>query len=44
MSHDTSFNPGATPVLDNNDIRLTSCFKEPCTDLENNLSTVIDID
>ena len=44
ISHDTTFNPGATPVLDNNDIRLTSCFKEPCTDAENNLSTVIDID
>ncbi len=44
VSHDSTFNPGATPVLDNNDIRLTSCFKEPCTDEENNLSTVIDID
>ena len=44
ISHDTTFNPGATPALDNNDIRLTSCFKEPCTDAENNLSTVIDID
>ena len=44
ISHDATFNSGATPVLDNNDIRLTSCFKEPCTDAENNLSTVIDID
>ena len=43
ISHDATFNPGATPVLENNDIRLTSCFKEPCTDSENNLSTVIDI-
>ena len=31
-------------ILENNDIRLTSCFKEPCTDAKNNLSTVIDID
>ena len=44
ISHDATFNSGATPALDNNDIRLTSCFKEPCTDAENNLSTVIDID
>ena len=44
ISHDTTFNPGATPILENNDIRLTTCFKEPCTDAKNNLSKVIDID
>jgi len=43
ISHDTKFNPGATPVVDNNDIRLTSCFKEPCDKSENNLSYVVDI-
>tara|TARA_Y100000816_G_scaffold142950_1_gene101354 strand:- start:96 stop:623 length:528 start_codon:yes stop_codon:yes gene_type:complete len=44
ISHDKTFNPGATPALDKNDIRLTSCFKEPCSDAINNLSEVINID
>ena len=44
ISHDKTFNPGATPNLDNNDIRLTSCFKEPCSDSNNNLSEVANID
>ena len=44
ISHDKTFNPGASPSLDKNDIRLTSCFKEPCTDANNNLSAVINID
>ena len=44
ISHDKTFNAGATPSLDNNDIRLTSCFKEPCSDSSNNLSEVINID
>ena len=42
ISHDKTFNPGATPALDKNDIRLTSCFKEPCSDAINNLS-IMDI-
>ena len=44
ISHDKTFNPGASPALDNNDIRITSCFKEPCSSSENNLSHVINID
>ena len=44
ISHDKTFNPGASPALDNNDIRITSCFKEPCSASENNLSHVINID
>ena len=44
ISLDKTFNPGASPPLDKNDIRLTSCFKEPCTDANNNLSAVINID
>ncbi len=44
ISHDKTFNPGATPVLDKNDIRLTSCFKEPCSNSDNNLSYVVNID
>ena len=44
ISHDKTFNPGASPPLDKNDIRLTSCFKEPCTDANNNLSAVVNID
>ena len=44
ISHDKTFNPGASPALDNNDIRITSCFKEPCSNAENNLSYVINID
>jgi type IV pilus assembly protein PilA len=44
ISHDKTYNPGATPVLDNNDIRLTSCFKEPCNKSENNLSYVVNIE
>mgnify|MGYP001369583075 CR=1 FL=1 len=43
-NHDPSWNPGAKPVLDKNDIRLTSCFKEPCGDSQNNLSFVVNID
>ena len=44
ISHDETFNPGASPALDNNDIRITSCFKKPCSATENNLSHVINID
>ena len=44
ISHDKTFNPGATPALDNNDIRITSCFKEPCSNVGNNLSYVINVD
>ena len=44
LPHDKTYNPGATPILDHNDIRLTSCFKEPCSDLNNNLSFVVVID
>ena len=44
VSHDKTFNPGASPSLNNNDIRITSCFKEPCSSSENNLSHVINID
>ena len=44
ISHDKTFNPGASPALDNNDIRITSCFKEPCSSSENNLSHVINVD
>ena len=44
ISHDKTFNPGASPALDNNDIRITSCYKEPCSNSKNNLSHVINID
>ena len=44
ITHDKTFNPGASPALDNNDIRITSCFKEPCSRAENNLSHVINVD
>ena len=44
LPHDNTFNPGAKPVIDHNDIRITSCFKEPCSSAENNLSHVIFID
>ena len=44
VSHDTKFNPGATPSLSGNDIRLTSCFKEPCSNTANNLSYVVKFD
>ena len=44
VSHDTQYNPGATPTLSGNDIRLTSCFEEPCTKATNNLSYVIKFD
>ena len=44
ISHDSKFNPGLSPVLENNDIRLSTCFKEPCSDDQNNLYYVIEID
>ena len=43
MDHDPTWNPGAKPVLVKNDIRLTSCFREPCSDSQNNLSFVVNI-
>ena len=43
-NHDPTWNKGATPVLKNNDIRLTSCFKNNCDDKNNNLSSVIEIE
>ena len=44
LPHDKTFNPGAKPVIDHNDIRITSCFKEPCSSSENNLSNVVYVD
>ena len=44
LPHDKTFNPGATPVIDHNDIRITSCFKEPCSSSKNNLSYVVIVD
>ena len=44
ISHDSTFNPGIKPALKNNDIRLSTCFKEPCTDSKNNLYYVVVID
>ena len=44
ISHDSKFNPGLSPALKNNDIRLSTCFKEPCSDSENNLYYVVEIE
>jgi len=44
ISHDSKFNPGIKPALKNNDIRLSTCIKEPCSDSKNNLYYVVEID
>ena len=43
ISHDSKFNPGLSPALKNNDIRLSTCFKEPCSSAENNLYYIVEI-
>ena len=44
ISHDSKFNPGLSPALKNNDIRLSTCFKEPCNNAANNIYYVVEID
>jgi type IV pilus assembly protein PilA len=40
-SYDSSFNPGFSPSLTGNSFRVTTCFKIPCSDQNNQLQTVI---
>jgi type IV pilus assembly protein PilA len=40
-SFDSSFNPGFSPSLTGNSFRVTTCFKIPCSDQNNQLQTVI---
>jgi type IV pilus assembly protein PilA len=40
-SFDSTFNPGFSPSLTGNSFRVTTCFKIPCSDQNNQLQTVI---